>query len=70
MKGGRGMSAYISIKKQEPDFGVPIYIKTRDGKVYEAMKTETVFYDCGYCYEDIDYADHKREEVVAWKPID
>lgn len=64
------MSEYIPIEKQEPDYGVLVYIMTRDGRVFKARKTETSFYECGYCYEDIYYTDHKKEDVAAWKPID
>ncbi len=64
------MSEYISIEKEEPEFGKLVYIMTRDGRVYKAFKVDSSFYECGYCFEDIYYMDHKREDVAAWKPID
>ena len=53
--------------KSLPRFGRNIIILKKDGASYRAIRTESSFYECGYCYEDINMQDHKAEEVVAWK---
>ena len=47
--------------------GRNIIIFKKDGTSYRAIRTKSSFYECGYCYEDINMRGHKAEEVVAWK---
>lgn len=59
---------FIPTSKQLPRLGRNIVILDRHGQSFRAMRTESCFYPCGYCYEDIHTKDHIAEDIVAWKP--
>lgn len=59
----------IKTSDKLPELGQMIRFKDRDGNVYTGIRTETSFYSCGYCYEDVTTRDHEASDVVEWEPM-